>query len=363
MMFAAGLRALALLSLALVTVFATPALAQFYKGKTVTILINFTPGGPTDIEGRIIGRHLGKHTAGNPTVIVKNMGGGNGATGTNFLGEVAAKDGLTLGFFTWNPLDQVLGSEGLRVRFEKFELVGGVEQPQVIYVRKDVPPGLAKPADIAKVTHLNAGSSGTQSPSVLRMSSALDLLGVKYKLVSGYRGAKEVETAVLQNEVQLTSNSLPGYRGSTEAVVIKSGIALPLFHYDVVGEGGKLVPSPALPDVPSYLQLYREIHGADKMPSGIKWEALLFMNSLMDSMYRTIFLPPGTPKQAVDAMRAAFASLWKDEAFQQEYEKTVKSRAALVSGDDGARIIAGLGTVKPEIVDHLKKYVAELAAR
>src|SRR5688500_352590 len=83
--------------------------ADFYKSKTLTLLINYPPGGPTDIEGRLIARHLADHIPGKPTVIVKNMGGAAGNTGANFLGEIAAKDGLTLGFFTWNPVDQMLG--------------------------------------------------------------------------------------------------------------------------------------------------------------------------------------------------------------------------------------------------------------
>jgi tripartite-type tricarboxylate transporter receptor subunit TctC len=78
--------------------FVTPSISAespFYQGKNVTFLINFAAGGPTDIEGRIVARHLAKHIPGNPTIIVQNMAGAGGVTGINFLGEAAKRDALT----------------------------------------------------------------------------------------------------------------------------------------------------------------------------------------------------------------------------------------------------------------------------
>ena len=79
---------------------ASAAERPFYQGKTITFFINFAAGGPTDIEGRIVARHLGRHIPGNPTIVVQNMSGAGGVTGINFLGEAAKRDGLTLGYFT-----------------------------------------------------------------------------------------------------------------------------------------------------------------------------------------------------------------------------------------------------------------------
>ena len=87
LLVAAGAGALAAVA------FSGTASAQFYKGKTLTLLINYPSGGPTDIEGRIIANHLADHIPGKPTVIVKNMGGAAGNLGANYLGEAAGKDG------------------------------------------------------------------------------------------------------------------------------------------------------------------------------------------------------------------------------------------------------------------------------
>ena len=71
----------------------------FYQGKTITFLINFSAGGPTDIEGRIVARHLARHIPGNPLIVVQNMSGAGGVTGINYLGEKAKPDALYAGLF------------------------------------------------------------------------------------------------------------------------------------------------------------------------------------------------------------------------------------------------------------------------
>ena len=74
--------------------------APFYKGKTLNIVVNYSVGGPTDIEARLVGRHLAKHIPGQPVIVVNNMAGAGGIVGHNYLGEVAKADGLTMGYFT-----------------------------------------------------------------------------------------------------------------------------------------------------------------------------------------------------------------------------------------------------------------------
>ncbi len=92
------------LLLILNTIFFAPstqaAERPFYQGKNVNFIINFAAGGPTDIEGRIVARHLAKHIPGQPSIVPQNMAGAGGVTGINFLGEVAKPDGLTMGYFT-----------------------------------------------------------------------------------------------------------------------------------------------------------------------------------------------------------------------------------------------------------------------
>src|SRR5262245_30932712 len=91
-----------LLGLCAVPSHAQPVAADepFYKGKRLTVLVNYAAGGPTDIEGRLLAKHIARHIDGNPSVVVQNMDGAGGMVGTGYLGEVAPKDGTMLGYFT-----------------------------------------------------------------------------------------------------------------------------------------------------------------------------------------------------------------------------------------------------------------------
>src|ERR1044071_1475515 len=132
----------------------------FYQGKNITFLINFAAGGPTDIEGRIVARHLAKHIPGNPAVIVQNMPGAGGVTGINFLGEAAKKDALTVGYFTGPYNHHMMKSTALRTDLRQLPFIASVGSVTVCYIRSDVPPGIKKPTDIAKAERFSAGEIG-----------------------------------------------------------------------------------------------------------------------------------------------------------------------------------------------------------
>src|ERR1700716_1563530 len=191
------------------------ALPQFYKGKTITMIINSPAGGPSDIEGRIIAQHLPAHIPGKPTIVIKNGGGAGGVIGTNQLGE-AAPNGETIGFFTLDIIAHLVGNPALRVNYADFVMIAGVENPLVAYARKDTPPGLKVAADIMQAKEFKALSLNAQNSNTINQALSLDLLGLKYRAIPAYRGLKEVETAILQNEGQLANTSLPGWTGSVE---------------------------------------------------------------------------------------------------------------------------------------------------
>ena len=107
-------------------VLAAPVQAQepFYKGKRITVLINFAAGGPTDIEGRVFAKYLARHIDGAPNVIVQNMDGAGGVVGATYLGEVAPKDGTYVGYLSGTSWIYVSEPERWRVDFKSYEFVG-----------------------------------------------------------------------------------------------------------------------------------------------------------------------------------------------------------------------------------------------
>jgi len=180
-------------TIALAPIFA--AERSFYQGKNVNFIINFAAGGPTDIEGRIVARHLAKHIPGNPTIIVQNMAGAGGVTGINFLGEAAKRDGLTMGYFTGPYNHQMMKSASLRTDLMKVPFIASVGSVTVCYIRSDVPPGIKKPTDIAKrsvsgpaaclstVTRISVSGS----PSTFLGSSTITSPGTTAAATRGWR--------------------------------------------------------------------------------------------------------------------------------------------------------------------------------
>ena len=329
----------------------------FYQGKNVTFLINFAAGGPTDIEGRIVARHLAKHIPGNPVVIVQNMAGAGGVTGINFLGEVAKRDGLTLGYFTGPYNHQMMKSPSLRVDLMKVPFIASVQGVTVCYIRSDVPPGIKKPSDIAKAERFRADGLSYDSNKDLRFRLAFDVLGVKYDYVTGYNSSNDARLAVQRNEIQYHDENIPGYRGVVEPQLVKAGIVTPLYYHDVIKPDGTMGKSPDYPELSSFTEVYTQIFG--KAPSGIKYETLKAANMASQNMNRVALLPPGSAAAAVNAMRQAFTSLAKDEEFIGEAKKMMRFQPRFEIGEDGEKLRERVLKAPPEVIDFVRKYVDE----
>src|SRR5262245_1146802 len=135
----------------------TPADEPFYRGKRLTFLINFAPGGPTDIEGRLFAKHVVRHIAGEPSIIIQNMEGAGGVVGAKYLGEVAPRDGTIAGYFTGAGFIYALDPERFRVDLRSYEFVALQPGSTIHFVRTDVPPGMKEPRDLVKATGLIGG--------------------------------------------------------------------------------------------------------------------------------------------------------------------------------------------------------------
>src|SRR5215475_7439684 len=118
----------------------------FYKGKRLTVLINFAAGGPTDIEGRLFAKHLARYVEGEPNIIIQNMEGAGGIVGAKYLGEVAPRDGTIAGYFTGTAFMYALDPERFRVDFKTYQFVATQPVTSFHVVRTDVFPFITGPA-------------------------------------------------------------------------------------------------------------------------------------------------------------------------------------------------------------------------
>jgi tripartite-type tricarboxylate transporter receptor subunit TctC len=335
---------------------AAPALsadAPFYRGKTVTVLINFASGGPTDVEGRLAARFLGKHIPGQPSIIVQNMPGAGGVTGTNYLGEVAKPDGLILGYFTNQFFNLLTADPTLRVDLTKFAYIASVEGVAVAYIRKDVAPGIQDPKDLIKAKNFKAGGLSLNSAKDVRFRLQLDILGIPHQYVTGYNSNSDARLAVERNEIQFFTEGTPGYRSQVQPRMVKEGVVLPVFADELVTADGEFKPSAEVPDIPTFSQLHQQIFG--KLGSGPLWETLKTIN-VTHVMQRVAKVAPNTPPEAVAALRQGFSQMIKDPEFIQEFKKVTRSDPHFQVGGEADKLIKKLVQAPPEVKSTIRKY-------
>ena len=329
----------------------------FYDGKTLTVLINYASGGPTDVEGRLLARHLGKHIPGQPSIIVQNMPGAGGVTGTNYLGQVAKPDALTVGYFTGALFHQQVRNPALRTDLSKYSFISGIQGVTVGYIRADVPPGIKKPADLVKAQRFKAGGLSYDSFKDVSFRLSFDLLGLKYDYVTGYNSSATARLAVERNEVQYHDETLPAYRSQVEPGMVKAGQVTPLYYADLIDADGEATDSPDVPELLSFTKFYKQIFG--NPPSGIKYEALKAANIAGTNMTRAILLPPGSPKEAVAALKQAVDSLSKDEEYLTDAMKVMRFRPRFEMGAGGERLYQRATQISPDLARFIRQFIEQ----
>lgn len=335
------------------TLFAgTPARAQFYKDKTLTLLINYGVGGNADTEARVYQRYLPKYIPGNPNIILQNAPGAGGANAINMLGlNIGSKaDGFTAGYFTISAIAPIIDDPALKVKIYDFTIVGAARGWTLAYGRKDIPPnGIKQPADLAKATKIFAGGYSRSSSHDTSLRLTLEILGRSYTMVTGFPATADVNKAMVQNEVNFTASSLPGYQTQVIPQIIKTGVGMPLFQFPVMGPNGQAVGNPALEKqgIPTFGEIYKQAFGKD--PSGPKYDALLLMDDIGTQLQRGLVLPKGSPEEAVAALREGFQKTAADPDFIADYEKVTGEKPDLVKAEDLEPLFERLRNVDPAI--------------
>ena len=180
---------------------ASEAQQPFYAGKQLTILVNYDAGGPTDIEARLLSRHLGRHIAGNPRINVQNMAGAAGMVATKYLGEVASRDGTMVGYFTGATQRYVSIPERFNVDFLSYEFIAAVPSSRIHFMRTDVWPGIKSAADVVKGENIVVGGLGPRQPKDMAMRLTLDMLGARYSYVTSYNSsARRIQRAAARRD-------------------------------------------------------------------------------------------------------------------------------------------------------------------
>jgi len=286
------------------------AAQDFYKGKTIRLVVGNSVGGAMDDWARFVALYLGKHIAGSPAVIVQNMPGAAGIIAANYVYSVAKPDGLTLAVV--NPalyVDQLLGAKEVKFDWPKFSWIGSPERvDQVMYIRTDGPykslEDIRKAAEPPRCAALARSGLGYFLPKLVEEG-----LGIKINIVAGYGGGGDMNLAIEKGEVHCRAGTASAYvaREPTRTW-IKNG-----FIRALTQSGATRYPK--LPDVPTI----HELLDAHKAPDATKRVAKVILAS--GDLGRPFIATPGTPTDRVKILRTAFTAAMSDSELLADAKK------------------------------------------
>jgi tripartite-type tricarboxylate transporter receptor subunit TctC len=291
------------------------SVAEFYRAKTLRMLIGYGPGGGYDIYGRLVAEFLPRHLPGNPTIITQNMPGAGSFVAAKYIYEVAPKDGTVFG-----SLAQTLALDSLTNVNAKIDVA---KMPYVGRVVTNIDTGAAlaktgiKSFEDVRAKQYNVGASGGGSTTVLFPTALNTYAGAKFKLIRGYSGTIDILLAMERGEVDIVgAYGLPGMLVS-HAGWVHRGEATILYQAAV--KRHRLLPNvPALPELAQSDEGREVLHAA----------------ASTGEIGRSILTTPGLPAERLAALRAAFQAMLKDP----EFIATCEKRNLMIDGATGEEI-------------------------
>jgi tripartite-type tricarboxylate transporter receptor subunit TctC len=271
------------------------AISDFYRGKTLHVLIGYGEGGGYDIYGRLFAEFFGRHLPGNPSIIPQNMPGAGSFKAVNYLYEVAPKDGTYFGSVAQTLAVDATTDEKSRVDATKLPYLGRFTT-NIDVGAAPKRAGITSFED-ARKRELSIGTSGGGSTTVVYPLALNAYAGAKFKLVKGYKGTAEIMLAAERGEVDVVAAvGIPGLLASHPEWMKGEGVIL----YQ-----NALKRHPLLPDVPTLPELALSDEG----------RAVLRVIAGTAEIGRSIIAGPDLPAARLAALRAAFADMLKDADF------------------------------------------------
>jgi tripartite-type tricarboxylate transporter receptor subunit TctC len=306
--------------------------APFYQGKQLTIVVGFTTGGTYDATARLFARHLGKHLPGNPSVIVRNMPGSGSLVATLNLYNAAPKDGTTLGVVGGGVvLEPLLGNPQANYDARRFNWIGGRTKDNIVCATWNKVP-VRTMADVTKRETV-VGATGPGSRTLTHPRAFNELLGTKFKIVSGYPGGNEITLAVERGEVE-------GYCGWTVGSIVNR--ASSWLHDGTLTLLAQFTRD--LPNVPV---------ARDLVPTETGKRAIDFLSADVVLAWPLV-APPDLPAERVDELRTGFLAMMKDPELRAEAAK-LKLEIAPVPGGEMQELIEQLYDSPSDVIELVKK--------
>jgi tripartite-type tricarboxylate transporter receptor subunit TctC len=330
--------------LALIAVLTTAsALADgFYKGKTITIVTSTGVGGSYDGIARLLARYMPKHIPDQPNIIVQNMPGGGNVIATNYMYNIAAKDGTVIATINNGiPLHQVIDDRGVRYDSDRFNWLGSTGAVNAVTIAWHT-AGVKSIEEVFK-RELILGGTGPASAIVIFPEAMNNVLGTRFKIVNGYKSSAEVYLAMEKGETESRSGGYADLVSEHGDWIKEKKIVF------LVQIGDKR--EPALPDVP----LMTELAKTDEQRQILK-----LISSPM-ALGQPYLAPPGVPAERVAMLRQGLADTFRDKEFLAETAK-IHFDIRAMSGEEIARIVHETVAAPPDIVAKARAAMGESAA-
>jgi len=314
-----------------------PVAAQqnFYRDNKITVLVGGTAGGGFDIFSRTMANHLGRFIAGNPPVIVQDMPGGGGIVVTNHIYNTAPKDGTVIAYVGPMASQPLLNPGDSKIRFDsqKITWIGSLSSTHsILFAFHTTPFKSAEDLFSRQMIVAGTGAASTTDtyPKILN-----EILGTKFKLITGYQGSKETMIAIERGEADgrfMSIDSLqttsPGWLRDGWARVILQASATRL---------------PEFPDVPT---------ARDLAKTEAQRQAVDFA-FMQDEMGRPIAAPPGIPEDRKRILRDAFAKMSRDPGFLAEAKAHGLEVAGPMTGDEVDAMVKKIYATPKAIVERV----------
>lgn len=311
----------------------TMAQEDFYKGKSIEIIIGYPPGGSNDVYSRLIAQYFGNYVPGGPKIVARNMPGAGSFVAVNHIYAIAPKDGTVLAIGAPTiALDEKLGTQGVKFETSKLVWIGRANSLiNIVFTSKGVASSI-NDAMVKQITLAGTGAGSTVSiyPTVIN-----NVLGTKFKLVMGYQGSNQAMLAVERGEVQ-------GHSTGWEAVKTAHPDWLREKSIDILIQFG-LKRHPELPDIPTAVELARNEND--------RFVLSAIMNA--SEIGISYFTTPGVPAERVALLRRAFDATVKDAKFVEQAQR-MKLGLAPMTGEDLEKLVAEVGALKPELLERVR---------
>ena len=332
-----SLRTLALASAALLASAGAVRAADFYQGKTINFIIASAVGGGYDTYSRLIANHIGAHLAGQPSVVPQNMPGAGSIRASNYLYNVAPKDGTAIGMIDQAIyLNQILGTPELKADATKFNWIGRIISNSAVLFAWHTAP--AKTIEDVFTHELIVSTSG--SASKLNWTVLNNVVGTKFKIINGYQGTGDSRLAMERGEVHALS--MPWSLLKIEGAELLKEKKINLLLQTGADK------HPELPNVPRMIDLAK--NDQDRQ--------LLALFSSPSTVGRSVVAPPSLPPERVAELRKAFMATIKDPTLIADVKKAQLELDPL-SGEELQAAIAGSGDFSPALIERARQ-VAEM---